>query len=110
MKKIIIGILTSLCIVSTGLCSAIKIPVVTEVNTSTYTEIINTSDYCNNFAVWLEDGLQFRYSTDGTDEHSALSPENSIGLSFPTSSVKGASVLFIKSITSTVNCVFQPGD
>lgn len=90
--------------------SAIKKPVVTAVNTSTYTEIVNTSESCDNFAVWLEDGNQFRYSTDGTDGNSALSPEGIQGISFPTGSILSASVMHVKAISGTTNCVFQPGD
>ncbi len=89
--------------------SAVQLPKVTEVNTSTYVPIVNDVCYCKGFAVWLEDGEQFRYSTDGTDENSALSPYNTPGLNFPNNSVVGATVLYIKAVTDTANCVFQPG-
>ena len=109
-KKLVLAGVLVLCMVSIAFSAAIKNPVVIEVNITTYTEVINTSAYCKTFSIWLQDGTQFIYSTDGTDNTAAYSPDGALGLTFPNSSVQGASVMWIKSISGTVDCIFQPGE
>ncbi len=110
MKRLIIGALLSLCLITVAFSAAIKSPVTTEANSSTWTAITNTSEDCNNFAIWLKDGTQFIYATDSSGTDAAYSPAGALAITFPTSSVKDTVVLYIKTVSGTVDCVFQPGD
>ncbi len=110
MRKLLMGLIISLCIITISAAAAIKSPVVTEVNSSTWTAITNSSADCRNFAIWLKDGTQFIYATDASGTDAAYSPAGALAISFPTSSVKSFIVMYVKTVSGTVDCVFQPGD
>lgn len=94
-----------------GIASAVSIKqgIPTALNSSTYTEIINTGPSCEGFILWIDDATGFTYAVDSSGTGAVTVPDAVVGISFPNRVGAGDTVVWAKSTTGTPNLVFQPG-
>ncbi|WP_022667929.1 hypothetical protein [Desulfospira joergensenii] len=87
--------------------ATIREPIVTPLNTSTYTAIVAVYPCPNGFTVWVEDETGYYYATD----QAGTNPVEMNGrgaMTFPDSTVKGETIIWIKAKTGTPNFILQP--
>ena len=87
----------------------IKTPVVTALNSSTYTPITLGNDHAYGFSVYISDGSSFYYAVDSSGTGEALVPAAS-SLFWEHYEKKLTTVMYAKAVTGTPNLILNPGN
>lgn len=111
MKKILLSAVVVLVFTCIAIAGAVKPAIITTLNSSTYTEIINTGGSCGSFVAFATDNsdfVSFYYATDSAGSNAVFVSESSLGFYIKVN--RGDTVFFVKAVTGTPSFIFQPMD
>jgi len=87
----------------------IKTPVVTALNTETYTPITLNDQAAEGFSIHISDGSAFFYAVDASGTGEALVPDNA-SLSWGHYEPAHATIMYAKSVTGTPDLIVNLGN
>jgi len=86
----------------------IKTPVVTAINSTTYTPIALGEEQAYGFSVHISDKSSFYYAVDSSGTGEALVPDNA-SLSWGHYEPENSIIMYAKSVSGSPNLIVNPG-